>query len=68
MNQYSVKSIYQFTQPITERLSKLAEIVEQRAVKVYIDKTFPLDQTKEALLYLKYGHPRGKVVLIIKNR
>jgi NADPH:quinone reductase-like Zn-dependent oxidoreductase len=68
MNQYGVKSIYQFTQPNTERLSKLAEIIEQRLVKVYIDKTFSLDHAKEALLYLKTGHPRGKVVLNIKNR
>jgi alcohol dehydrogenase len=68
MNQYNVKSIYQFTQPTTERLSRLVALVEQQAVKIHLAKTFPLDQAKEALIYLKTGHPRGKVVLNIKNK
>jgi NADPH:quinone reductase-like Zn-dependent oxidoreductase len=68
MNQYNVKSIYQFTQPTTERLTKLVALIDQGKVKVYLDKVFPIEQTKEALFYLKTGHPRGKVVLNIKNR
>lgn len=67
MKQYRVNAIYQFTQPTAERLSKLAELVDQQAIKVHIDKTFPLEQAREALMYLKTGHPRGKVVLKIKN-
>lgn len=67
MSQYNVKAIYQFTQPTAERLSKLVELVEQQAVKVHLAKTFPLDKAKEALIYLKTGHPRGKVAIKIKN-
>ena len=67
MNHYGVKAIYQFTQPTTERLTKLVELIAQQKVTVHIAKTLPLEQAKEALLYLKTGHPRGKVVLNIKN-
>jgi alcohol dehydrogenase len=67
MEQYGVNAIGQFTQVNSERLSKLAELVEKRAVKVHIEKIFPLEQAEEALSYLQNGHPRGKVVLKIKE-
>ncbi len=50
-----------------EELSKLAELVDKRAIKVHIEKTFPLEQAGEALMYLQNGHPRGKVVLKIRE-
>jgi NADPH:quinone reductase-like Zn-dependent oxidoreductase len=49
----------------TERLKKLAELVDQGALKVHVDKTFPLEQASSALLHLEKGSPRGKVVLKI---
>ncbi len=67
MKQYGVNAIGQFTQVNSERLSKLTELVERRAIKVYVEKTFPLEQAGEALSYLQNGHPRGKVVLKIKE-
>lgn len=67
MEQYEVNAIGQFTQVNSERLSKLAELVERRAIKVHIEKTFPLEQAGEALSYLQNGHTRGKVVLKIKE-
>jgi NADPH:quinone reductase-like Zn-dependent oxidoreductase len=67
MEQYEVNAIGQFTQVNSERLSKLAELVEKRAIKVHVEKTFPLEQAGEALAYLQNGHPRGKVVLKIKE-
>lgn len=67
MEQYEVNAIGQFTQVNSERLSKLAELVEKSAIKVYVEKTFPLEQAGEALTYLQNGHPRGKVVLKIKG-
>jgi NADPH:quinone reductase-like Zn-dependent oxidoreductase len=66
MAQYGVNAIYQFTQPTTERLAKLAELVDQGVVKVYIDKTFPLEQISDAFSYRETGNPRGKVVVEIK--
>jgi alcohol dehydrogenase len=61
-----VNAIYQFTQVTTERLSKIAELVDQGVLKANIDKVFPLDQAGEALEYLKSGHPRGKVVIQVQ--
>lgn len=66
MEKYGVQAMYQFTQPIREKLEKLAVLVEQGAVKVHIDKIFRLDETADALSYLELGHPKGKVVLQIK--
>jgi len=67
MEQYGVNAIGQMTQVNTERLSKLAELVSKRVIKVHVDKTFPLEQAGEALAYLQSGHPRGKVVLKMKK-
>ena len=67
MEQYGVNAIGQMTQVNTERLSKLAELVSKRVIKVHVDKTFPLEQAGEALAFLQNGHPRGKVVLKMKK-
>ncbi|MDO8727967.1 MAG: NADP-dependent oxidoreductase [Candidatus Methanoperedens sp.] len=67
MEQYGLQAIGQFTQVNTERLSKLAELVSKRVIKVHIEKTFPLEQAGEALAFLQSGHPRGKVVLKMKK-
>ncbi len=66
MAQYGVNAIAQFTQVTSERLSKLAELVDQGVLKIEIDKTFPLEQAAEALAYLQTKHSKGKVVLGIK--
>jgi NADPH:quinone reductase-like Zn-dependent oxidoreductase len=43
----------------------LAELVDHDALKVNIDRTFPLEQAAQALLYLEKRSPRGKVVLTV---
>jgi alcohol dehydrogenase len=65
MNQYGVKALFQFTQVNRERLTKLAQWVDQNNIKVNIDKTFSLDETAKALDYQKDVHPRGKVALTV---
>jgi alcohol dehydrogenase len=65
MNQYGVKALSQFTQANRERLTKLAEWVDQNNIKVNIDKIFSLDEVAKALDYQKDAHPRGKVVLTV---
>jgi alcohol dehydrogenase len=67
MKQYGVKAIYEMTDINTERLMKLTELVEQNRLNIQIDKTFSLDQARQALVHLKTGHPRGKVVIRVKN-
>ena len=63
MNQYNVKAIFLFTQADRERLTKLAEWVDQNNIKINVDRTFSLDEAGKALDYQKDVHPRGKVVL-----
>jgi NADPH:quinone reductase-like Zn-dependent oxidoreductase len=65
MDKFGVRAVSQFTQVDRERLSKLAEWVDQNKVKVNIEKTYSLDEAGKALDYLRDIHPRGKIVLAI---
>ena len=65
MEKYGVKAIFVISQANRERLTKLAQWVDQNNVHVNVDKTFPLDDAAKALDYQKVAHPRGKVVLAI---
>jgi NADPH:quinone reductase-like Zn-dependent oxidoreductase len=67
MEKYGVKAINEWTEPTTNRLTKIANLVDQGVIKINIDKTFPLDQTAQALTYQQKEHPRGKVVIVVKN-
>ncbi|MFN7990847.1 MAG: zinc-binding dehydrogenase [Candidatus Micrarchaeia archaeon] len=66
LERFGVKAIAQGTQINTERLAKLAELVEKKILKPQIDKVFPLDKAGEAMAYQQTGHPRGKVVLKVR--
>lgn len=48
-----------------EQLEQLVELIEAGTVKVFLDKTFALTETKAALTYQKQGHSRGKNVLVV---
>lgn len=64
--QYGVMTIAQMTKVTTDKLEKLAELVDAGTITVHVEKTFPLDQTKEAFSFLETQHPKGKVVVTIK--
>ncbi|MBI2012219.1 NADP-dependent oxidoreductase [Candidatus Daviesbacteria bacterium] len=64
---YEVAVFGQNTQTNSKNLSRLKELVEQGVIKPQIDRVFPLDQTREAFEYVETGHPRGKVVISIKE-
>ena len=68
MNQYGIKAIFQFTQVNGERLTKLAQWVDQNNIRVNVEKTFSLDEAGKALDYQKDVHPRGKIVLVVSKR
>jgi alcohol dehydrogenase len=67
MDRFGVKAIFQFTQVNSERLTKLAQWVDQNNIRVNVDRTFPLDEAGKALDYQRDVHPRGKVVLTSKQ-
>jgi NADPH:quinone reductase-like Zn-dependent oxidoreductase len=67
MERFGVKPVSQFTQVNHQRLTKLAQWVDQNNIRVNIDRTFPLDEGGKALDYQREVHPRGKVVLKVSK-
>jgi alcohol dehydrogenase len=63
MDRFGVKATHQFTKVNRERLTRLAQWVDQNNIHVNVDKTFPLDEAGKALEYQRDVHPRGKIVL-----
>jgi alcohol dehydrogenase len=63
LHQFGVKATHQFTKVNRERLTRLAQWIDQSNIHVNIDRTFPLDEASKALDYQRDVHPRGKIVL-----
>ncbi len=63
MQEFGVKAVFLFSQVTRERLTKLAQWVDQNNIQVNVEKTFPLEEVDKALDYQRDVHPRGKVVL-----
>lgn len=49
----------------SEDLAFLGDLLQTGKVRPVIDRTYPLDDAREALEYLGEGHARGKVVLTV---
>jgi NADPH:quinone reductase-like Zn-dependent oxidoreductase len=54
-----------FMQANSAQLRELAALYDAGHLRPVIDKTFPFDQTPEALAYAEQGHPNGKVVITL---
>lgn len=65
--QHGVRAIGQGTETNSAHLSRLAELVDQGAIKPQVDKVFSLEQASEAFVYQQKGSPRGKVVIKINS-
>jgi NADPH:quinone reductase-like Zn-dependent oxidoreductase len=65
--QYGITYVHQSSKTNQERLAKITELVKNGKLTVNVDKVFPLAQAGEALEYLKTSHPRGKVVIQVKD-
>ncbi|MGC1301419.1 MAG: NADP-dependent oxidoreductase [Caulobacteraceae bacterium] len=50
-------------QPSGEQLREIGRLIDKGAVKVFIDRVFPLEAAAEAEIHLENDHVRGKVVL-----
>jgi NADPH:quinone reductase-like Zn-dependent oxidoreductase len=64
---YNVTASAQQTRVTTERLQKVAELVDQGVLTPAVDKIFPLEQITEAVEYMRQGHHRGKVVIKVTD-
>jgi NADPH:quinone reductase-like Zn-dependent oxidoreductase len=60
-----VRYSFLFMQANGGQLRKLASLYDAGHLRPLIDKTFPFDQTIEALAYVEQGHANGKVVITL---
>lgn len=51
--------------PNRTNLDYLRELIDTGKLKPVIDKTYPIEQTAEALRYMEEEHARGKVVVLV---
>jgi NADPH:quinone reductase-like Zn-dependent oxidoreductase len=54
---------YLFMKPSGSDLGQLAELIEQRKLRVIIDKTYPFATISDGLTYLESGRAKGKVAV-----
>lgn len=64
---YGVIGIGQFTNTSTKHLNRVAELTNNGKIKVNIDKIFPLEEITKAFACQEETHPKGKIVLKIKD-
>ena len=62
-NDFWLEAFALSTRVTTKRLGKLAELVDEGALNLRVDKTFPLDQVGAVLHYLETMSPARKAVL-----
>jgi NADPH:quinone reductase-like Zn-dependent oxidoreductase len=43
----------------------LKDLLETGKITPVIDRTYPLSETSQAILYLEEGHARGKVIITV---
>jgi NADPH:quinone reductase-like Zn-dependent oxidoreductase len=60
-----VQAMMMNMQPTSQRLRKLAELLDQGTLQPIVSKTLPLAQAAEAWRETRSGHTRGKVVLSV---
>jgi alcohol dehydrogenase len=58
---------YLFMHASGEQLERIAELVDQGAIRPVVDKTFPLDAAADALAYVESGKSVGKVVVRVAD-
>lgn len=59
--------IYHFMKPSGQQLTELGELVERGVLRPVVDRTFPLEETGEALDYVAKGRTVGKVVIEVSQ-
>jgi NADPH:quinone reductase-like Zn-dependent oxidoreductase len=52
-------------QPSAQRLEELSWMVDAGEISVKLERTFPLENAREALEESRTGHARGKIVLLV---
>ena len=63
--QLGVRYSFLFMRASGSQLRELATLYDAGHLRPVIDRTFPFDQTLDALAYVEQGHARGKVVITL---
>jgi NADPH:quinone reductase-like Zn-dependent oxidoreductase len=58
---------YLFMHASGEELAELAAMVEAGALRVVVDRVFPFEQIKDAMVYLESGRAKGKVIARVRE-
>jgi NADPH:quinone reductase-like Zn-dependent oxidoreductase len=64
---HGVTAMRQLTNTDAPKLKRLADLVDSGKLKPQVDKVFPMDQIHDAFTHMSENHPRGKVVIKIKD-
>ncbi|GGP45496.1 NADP-dependent oxidoreductase [Saccharothrix coeruleofusca] len=65
LNVLELGGTYAYAKPVQADLRWLADRAEEGALRVEVQRTFPLERAAEAHRLLEGGHVRGKVVLVV---
>jgi NADPH:quinone reductase-like Zn-dependent oxidoreductase len=66
-SRFTDKKFAQYTTTPNEAdLRFLRDLLAEGKVKPFVEKTYPMAETAEALRYFDQGHARGKIVITIE--
>lgn len=62
---FGVRGVFLVSAPRGDQLAEIADLVTQGHVRVFVEKTLPLADAREAQILSQSGHTRGKIVLLV---
>jgi NADPH:quinone reductase-like Zn-dependent oxidoreductase len=62
----NVKFSFLFMRANGEQLSQITSLIDQGVIRPVMDRSFPFDETQDALDYVEKGHAKGKVVVNVR--
>lgn len=62
-----VRFVYFIVEPNRDELIQIGELIDTGQLRPIIDTVFPLAQARQAYEQAAKGHPRGKIVLRVKD-
>lgn len=65
VKKFGITAISQMTEVSQAQLERLSVLINMRAIKPIIDRTFRFEESKGAFTYFEKTHPKGKVVISI---
>jgi len=60
-----IRSFGVFAHPTVEHLTRVAELIDAGKIRVFVHRTFPINEAQAALEYRQSVSEPGKIVLIL---